>query len=185
MQELNIIGNFRTLFHYYKSLGEKAMAQINEEALFWRPNLNSNSIAIIAQHLSGNMCSRFTDFLSSDGEKPWRNRDGEFEAFIATQIQLHEEWERGWTCLFSALDALTDTDLNKQVFIRSQAHSVFEALQRQLAHYASHVGQIIYIAKSVADQDWQSLSIPRGQSEAFNQQTSAEGHFTDGVLKKN
>lgn len=186
MKQVQIIDSFRKLFKYYKTLGEQAMAQLETENLFWQANEVSNSIAIIVQHMAGNMLSRFTDFLESDGEKEGRNRDEEFETKITEKEALYTAWEKGWSCLFTALENLTDEDLNKVVFIRSQAHSVFEAIQRQLAHYASHIGQIIFIAKMLAYHSWKSLSIPKGQSSEFNNeiQSKNDGHFTDHALKK-
>lgn len=151
------MGRFRDL----KTLGERAMAQAADEDLFWMPGRESNSIAILIQHLAGNMLSRWTDFLTSDGEKPHRQRDAEFEHSPTTRAELMERWEAGWQCLFSALAALGEGDLGKTVTIRGEGHSVVDAILRQLAHYGQHVGQIVYLAKARREDAWQSLSIPR------------------------
>ncbi|GAA4092156.1 DUF1572 family protein [Mucilaginibacter panaciglaebae] len=152
---------------YYKSVGEKTMAQLQDEDLFWIYNDESNSVAMIVQHLWGNMLSRWTDFLTSDGEKPWRNRDQEFEAVIKTRADLMDKWNAGWRCLFDALDAIKPEDWNKPVFIRGERHSVVDAINRQLAHYPYHIGQIVFIGKMAAS-GWQALTIPKGKSQTFN-----------------
>jgi hypothetical protein len=176
-------------FEYYKLLAEKAMEQLPAEKLFWQYNEESNSIAIIAKHLSGNMLSRWTDFLNSDGEKDWRNRDAEFENDIKNKEQLYAGWNKGWKCFLGALRALKDDDLQKIIYIRNQGHTVMEAINRQLAHYSYHIGQIVYIAKMIVDSDWESLSIPRGNSQTFNAEKFAKPkskqHFTDEILKRN
>lgn len=173
----------RKLFHYYKGLGEKAIAQIGDEHLNWRPNDASNSIAVIVHHLSGNMLSRFTDFLTSDGEKAWRNRDAEFDEGYKSKAEMMEAWEKGWNVVFAAIDPLKDEDLDRIIYIRNEGQTVVEALQRQLAHYASHIGQILYIGKAIKGDDWKSLSIPKGQSKGYNQekfeQQKTIRHFTD------
>jgi hypothetical protein len=175
-------------FEYYKLLGEKAMEQLPEEKLFWQYNNTCNSIAVIVQHLWGNMLSRWTDFLTTDGEKEWRNRDAEFENAIKTRGQLLEKWNEGWQCMLDTLKGLNEDDLEKIVYIRNQGHTVMEAINRQLAHYPYHVGQIIYIAKMAANDDWKSLTIPKGQSQTFNDEKFAKPkskqHFTDEPLKK-
>ena len=152
----------------YRVLGEKTFGQLNDEALFWQYNAESNSIAIIVQHMAGNMLSRFTDMLTSDGEKPSRNRDTEFERNITTRQELLEKWNAGWDCVFNTLDSLTDADLEKTIYIRNEAHNVMDAINRQLAHYPYHVGQIVFIGKMIAGEKWHSLSIPKGQSDSFN-----------------
>lgn len=168
-------------------LGEKAMQQVDDAALVWQYNAESNSIAIIVQHLWGNMRSRWTDFLASDGEKPWREREAEFESVISSRTELMEKWNEGWACLFAALHALQPEDLEKTVYIRNMGHSVVEAINRQLAHYAYHVGQIVYIARMMSGSGWQSLSIPKGGSEAYNSEKFAQPrhkeHFTDEFTK--
>lgn len=172
-------------FEYYKMLGEKAMAQVPDEALFRRYNADSNSIAVIVNHLAGNMLSRFTDFLTSDGEKPWRNRDDEFEDRLATREEIMARWNAGWACLLDALRTLTDEQLETVIYIRNDGHTVVEAINRQLAHYPYHVGQIVFIAKMVADEGWESLSIPRNKSADYNarkfEQEKAKRHFTDDL----
>jgi len=147
--------------HYYKSLGEKAIAQLPDEKLFWQANEESNSVATIIRHMSGNMISRFTDFLVSDGEKPWRKRDEEFENPVCTRDELMAIWEKGWQCVLNTLATLDESHLEDIVYIRDEAHTVTEALNRQLAHYPYHVGQIVYIAKMTANESWKSLTIPR------------------------
>ncbi len=156
-------------FEYYKSLGEKTMLQLEDENLFWQANESSNSIAIIVNHLSGNMLSRWTDFLTTDGEKEWRNRDDEFEDIIKNKKDLMEKWERGWACLFYALSELkTDDDLQKIIYIRNEGHTVLEAINRQLAHYPYHIGQIVYIGKLIKSTNWLTLSIPKNKSKEYN-----------------
>jgi hypothetical protein len=175
-------------FQYYKILGDKTFAQLNEEAFFWQFNEESNSIAIIVNHLSGNMLSRFTDFLTSDGEKEWRNRDAEFEGSATTKQEVLAQWEKGWNCFLQALASLTEEDLARIVYIRNQGHTVTEALNRQLAHYPYHIGQIVMLGKMLAQQPWQSLSIPKGGSQTFNDikfsQAQQKAHFTDEFLNQ-
>jgi hypothetical protein len=157
-------------FRGLKKLGERAIAQLSDEELTRAPDEESNSVAVIVKHLAGNMRSRWTDFLTSDGEKPDRHRDTEFEPDAGlTRAQLLERWERGWGHLFAALEPLEGDDLLRTVMIRGEPHSVLQAINRQLTHYASHVGQIVYLAKHWRSKDWKSLSVPRGQSEQFNQ----------------
>lgn len=175
-------------FEYYKQLGEKTFAQVSDEQLFWQINGESNSIGTIVKHLHGNMLSRWTDFLTSDGEKEWRNRDSEFENDIKTRKELLDKWNEGWTCLFKALNSITINDLNREIYIRNQGHSVTEAINRQLAHYPYHVGQIVFIGKVVCDMNWTSLSIPKGDSKSYNaekfSQPKERKHFTDEYLNK-
>jgi hypothetical protein len=163
------ITGLRKQFNYYKLLGEKTFSQIPDEKLFWQYNNDSNSIAIIVKHLWGNMISRFTDFMKSDGEKEWRNRDSEFENDITTKQELIDKWNEGWECFFNAFNNLTEDDLNKEVFIRNEKHLVTEALERHLAHCAYHIGQIVFIGKMVSGDNWKSLSIPKGKSNEFNE----------------
>jgi len=159
-------------FKYYKDLGEKAFEQVDEQGLHYRPNDESNSIALIVQHMVGNMLSRWTNFLTEDGEKNWRKRDDEFEVHAQTKQQLMEEWQKGWDCLFSTLESLQEDDLLKTVYIRQEALTAVDAINRQLAHYPYHIGQIIYIGKLIRDKEWKSLSIPKGHSSQYN--SSAE-----------
>jgi len=174
-------------FKYYKMLGEKSMSQISEEQLFLSLNEESNSIAIIVKHLWGNMMSRWTDFLNSDGEKEWRMRDQEFENDINNSAELDIRWNEAWDCLFSALTSLKEEDFGKTIYIRNQGHSISEAIYRQLAHYPYHIGQIVFLAKMYSNKNWESLSIPRGQSDQFNTKKFAEErtkkHFTEDFLK--
>jgi hypothetical protein len=162
-----------TLFAYYKKLAERAMDQLTDEQLFEAIDGEANSIAVIVKHMSGNMLSRWTDFLTTDGEKPTRNRDGEFEEPPATRAALLATWEAGWSCVFSALKPLTDADLTRTITIRGEAHSVMQAINRQLAHYACHCGQIVLLAEHFQGTNWKSLSIPRGKSADFNQRVAA------------
>lgn len=183
---IDYLGSTIKQFQYYKMLVEKTFSQVSDEQLFYQFNENSNSIAIIVHHLWGNMMSRWTDFLSTDGEKEWRNRDAEFENVIASREELLARWEEGWQCVFAALEPLQNDDLNKIVYIRNQGHTVLEAINRQLAHYPYHVGQIVYLGKMFSDKKWQSLSIPKGGSKTFNAEKfsteKARGHFTDEFL---
>src|SRR6059058_4666579 len=158
------------VFQYYKKLAERAIAQCPDAGLFTTPDAESNSIAVIVKHLAGNMRSRWTDFLTSDGEKPDRNRDSEFEAPPTTRAELMEMWERGWKLLFGALEPLGDADLTRTITIRTEPHSVMQAINRQVAHYSYHVGQIVFLAKHLTAKTtgkWESLSVPRGQSKQF------------------
>ncbi|MBL0340674.1 MAG: DUF1572 family protein [Bacteroidetes bacterium] len=155
-------------FEYYKLLGEQTFAQLEDDKLFWQYNEDSNSIAIIVKHLCGNMLSRWKDFLTTDGEKTIRNRDAEFENSFSSRQDVLDTWELGWNCLFKALEDLSTSDLQKIIFIRNKEHTVVEAINRQLAHYPYHIGQIVFIGKMAATSDWISLSIPKGGSKAFN-----------------
>jgi hypothetical protein len=153
---------------YYKELGEKTFGQLTDAELQFTPNAASNSIAVIVQHMAGNMLSRWTNFLTEDGEKPWRQRDEEFEAHEYSKQQILELWEKGWSCFLDALTSLTENDLLKTIYIREEPLLVIDAINRQLAHYPHHVGQIIYIGKLIKDTSWQSLSIEKGKSEDYN-----------------
>lgn len=162
-----------TLFRFYKKLGERAIEQVNDEQLFLELDAETNSIGIVVKHMAGNMRSRWTDFLTSDGEKPDRNRDSEFVEPPPTREALLGVWEEGWTRVFAALEPLTDADLGRTVTIRGEAHSVMQAVNRQMAHYAYHVGQIVMLAKHLAKDDWKSLSVPRNRSAEFNRSVAA------------
>ncbi len=170
-------------FKECKILGEKTFIQLSESDYNWRYNEESNSIAMIIHHLYGNMVSRWTDFLTTDGEKPWRNRDSEFESEEYSLSRVNSWWEQGWECVFTTLQNLSENDLNKTILIRGEQLIVQDALLRQLSHYSNHVGQIIYIAKMIRDSQWNSLSIPKGKSQEFNLQKSKEQNsnlkFTD------
>ncbi|MFC4721850.1 DUF1572 family protein [Geojedonia litorea] len=170
-------------FQYYKSLADKTIAQLNFEELQKEFAPDSNSISIIVKHMTGNMLSRWTNFLTEDGEKPWRHRDTEFEDTYTSKEELSAAWENGWNCVFKALETLKHEDLERIVYIRNQGHTVTEAINRQLAHYSYHVGQIVFLGKLIKGSDWQSLSIPKGQSESYNRDKFSEEkgrrHFTD------
>jgi Protein of unknown function (DUF1572) len=173
-------------FEYYKMLGEKTFAQLTDDQLFHQFNEESNSIATIVKHLWGNMLSRWTDFLTTDGEKEWRQRDAEFDNDITDRTELLAKWNQGWACLFNTLNQLSDNDLTNEVFIRNQGHTVVEAINRQLAHYPYHIGQIVFIGKCLCKDNWNSLSIPKGASKAFNSDKFSKPkhkqHFTDEFL---
>ena len=175
-------------FDYYRLLGQKTFDQLDEKELFEQTDEDANSIAIIVNHLSGNMLSRWTNFLISDGEKPWRRRDQEFENQIKTRGELQEKWDKGWDCLFLAVENLKEKDLEKIVYIRNMGHTVIEAVNRQLAHYAYHVGQIVYSGRMIRQKEWKSLSIPKGGSKAYNERKfgteKKREHFTDEFLKR-
>lgn len=156
-------------FQSVKSLGDKTIKQLSAEELNWAYNKESNSAAVIIRHMSGNMVSRWTDFLTTDGEKPYRNRDEEFSTANASKKELIQNWEKGWQVLFATLDGLNEQDLLKDVFIRGESHLVIDAIERQMAHYAYHVGQVVYIGKLLKSEKWESLSIPRDKSEEYLQ----------------
>ena len=156
-------------FRDYRKLAERAFTQTSEQDFFRAIDPESNSIAIILKHMAGNMLSRWTDFLTTDGEKPNRNRDMEFEMLPnTTKAEMLAFWERGWQCVFAAIEPLTPDDLMKIVKIRGQDHTVVQAINRQISHYANHVGQIIFLAKHFKSAEWQSLSVPRNRSAEFN-----------------
>ncbi|MGB7189780.1 MAG: DUF1572 family protein [Acidobacteriaceae bacterium] len=161
------------IFHHYKKLADSAIDQVSEVDLMRVLDPEMNSIAIVMKHMAGNMLSRWTDFLTSDGEKPTRDRDSEFENSPANRADLIALWERGWKCLFHALDPLTEADLIRTVTIRGEAHSVTQAINRQVAHLSYHTGQIVLLAKHFQSADWKSLSVPRGQSQQFNERVRA------------
>jgi len=175
-------------FEYYKMLGEKTFDQLTDEQLFRQYNDESNSIATIVKHIWGNMLSRWTDFLTTDGEKEWRNRDAEFDNDIKSRDELIYKWNEGWNCLFKALDSLSKENLSTIVYIRNQGHTVTDAINRQLAHYAYHVGQVVFAGKMLCGNKWTSLSIPKGASKKYNQEKFSgpkrKEHFTDEYLKK-
>lgn len=154
-------------FQGIKKLGDRTMEQLSYEELIWQPSSESNSIAIIVKHLSGNMISRWTDFLTSDGEKSWRNRDEEFEGTYSSKEELLAAWEKGWDVVFSTISSLKEEDVLKSITIRGEAHSVLQAIHRQISHYGYHIGQIVYVGKQVKNEQFTSLSIPRGYSEQF------------------
>lgn len=178
----------KRLFLYYKTIAEKAIDQIDEDQLFFSANEDTNSIAIIMQHLAGNMLSRWTDFLTTDGEKDWRNRDGEFEENYKTKAALLAFWNKGWDCLFDAINSLHPEQLSEVIYIRKEGHTVMDAINRQLAHYPYHIGQIVFYAKMLKQTDWNNLSIPKNKSNEYNTDKFAKEksirNFTDNELKK-
>ncbi|MCB9261497.1 MAG: DUF1572 family protein [Flavobacteriales bacterium] len=170
---------------YYKSLADKTFSQTTDNEMFWQYNSESNSMAIIAKHLAGNMLSRWTDFLTTDGEKEWRNRDTEFEMLFKSKQEVLEYWEKGWSCFLNTLQTLSEHDLDKIIYIRNMGHTVMEAINRQLAHYPYHIGQIVFLGKMLKNEKWQSLSIPKGKSDSYNSEKFAKPkerkHFTDDL----
>lgn len=184
--DLNFIESVKKQFAYYKHLGDKTFDQLQEADFFWQFNQESNSIAVIVKHLWGNMLSRWTDIFTTDGEKETRNRDGEFEIDLKTKAEVLQNWEAGWNCLFNTLKSLSETDLERIIYIRNEGHTVLEAINRQLAHYPYHVGQIVFIGKMIQNEKWQSLSIPRNKSKDYNAAKFSAGkqciHFTDEFL---
>lgn len=175
-------------FLYYKMLGEKAIDQLEPSQLFVSFNDDTNSIATIIKHISGNMLSRWTDFLTSDGEKEWRNRDSEFENDLQSKEEVLEVWNKGWNCLENALESLKHEQLSDIIYIRNEGHTVIEAINRQLAHYPYHVGQIVFYSKQLKNSEWNSLSIPKNKSGNYNAEKFAKEkeikNFTDDELKK-
>lgn len=184
----NYLESVKKQFLYYKTLGEKAMEQLEPEQLFVSVNEDTNSIAVIVNHLVGNMLSRWTDFLTTDGEKEWRYRDAEFEEIFTTKPELLALWEKGWKCLFDALNSLKPEQLVEIIYIRNEGHTVIEAINRQLAHYPYHIGQIVFYAKMLKKTEWQSLSIPKNKSNNYNADKFSKEksikNFTDDELKK-
>ena len=154
---------------YYKQLGDQTFDQLNEQDFHWQPSSESNSIAVIIQHVAGNMLSRWTNFLTEDGEKEWRRRDDEFEIHNYSKQQLLETWNEGWKCFIDALGSLTTDDLLKTIYIRKEPLTAIDAINRQLAHYPYHIGQIVYIGRLVKNENWKNLSIPKGRSQQYNQ----------------
>lgn len=186
---MDYLESVKKQFLDYKLLGEKTISQLSEEQLNWQYNEESNSISTIVKHLSGNMLSRWTDFLESDGEKTWRNRDVEFEVDLCTHKEIKEYWDKGWQCLMDTLNILTVDDLSKIIYIRNTGQTVSEAINRQLAHYAYHIGQMVYIGKMLISEKWISLSIPKGGSEHYNHEkfskSKSASHLPDEDVKEN
>ena len=184
--EENYLDSIRKQFQYYQHLGDQTFAQLAEADIFWKHDPYCNSIAIIVKHLRGNMLSRWTNFLSSDGEKEWRNRDSEFIEDIKDKADLLAKWQEGWACLFQALDSINKDNFETTIYIRNMGHTIPEAINRQLAHYAYHVGQIVFIGTMIKGEEWKSLSIPKGQSMAYNKEKFAQPkrqeHFTKEFL---
>ncbi len=181
----HFLSNAEQMFRYYKTLGDKSFDQLSDEALYWKAHDNDNSIAIIIKHMWGNMMSRWTHFLDEDGEKDWRRRDAEFEL---EDLQGREAllllWEEAWKCLFDALHSIGPKNYDQVVYIRSKGHTIVEAIQRQLAHYAYHIGQIVYMAKSIQKDQWKSLSMPKGTSEAFTKASHSKGLRKEHFVKE-
>ncbi|MBW1656310.1 DUF1572 family protein [Flavobacterium quisquiliarum] len=175
-------------FLYYKMLGEKAIDQLEPSQLFVSFNDDTNSIATIIKHISGNMLSRWTNFLTSDGEKEWRNRDAEFENYLQSKEEVLEVWNKGWDCLENALESLKPEQLSDIIYIRNEGHTVIEAINRQLAHYPYHIGQIVFYAKQLKNSEWNSLSIPKNKSGNYNAEKFAKEkeikNFTDEEIKR-
>lgn len=173
---------------YYKTIAEKAIEQLEDEQLFFSTNEDSNSIATIMNHMVGNMLSRWTDFLTTDGEKAWRKRDEEFENYISTKEELLENWNKGWNCFFNAIDALEPKHLSQIIYIRNEGQTALDAINRQLAHYPYHIGQIVFYTKMLKKTEWNSLSIPKNKSNEYNadkfSKEKTNKHFTDDELKK-
>ncbi len=173
---------------YYKTIAEKAIEQLSEEQLFVSVNEDTNSIANIVKHMSGNMISRWTDFLTSDGEKPWRERDTEFESFKTSKKDLLEIWDKGWKCFFNAINSLEPEQLSQIIYIRNEGQTALDAINRQLAHYPYHICQIVFYAKMLKKGDWDSLSIPKNKSNDYNSDKFSKDksvkHFTDDELEK-
>lgn len=184
----NYLESVKKQFAYYRKLGEKALERTSDEGLFIQPDNESNSLAIIVNHLAGNMLSRWTDFLTSDGEKPWRNRDDEFNDVLSNREEVMNRWQQGWDCFEAALIQLTDSNLGNIIYIRNEGHTVMEAINRQLAHYPYHIGQMVFLAKMLSYGNWESLSIPKNGSSQYNQakfnQDKGIRHFTDGETNK-
>jgi hypothetical protein len=164
----NYITSIIKQFDYYKTAGDKTLQQLSFEEINWQSHNNSNSVSIIVKHMVGNMLSRWTNFLTEDGEKDWRQREQEFEATYTNKDQLIADWEKGWQCVYDAIKPLKNKDLERTVYIRNEKHTVADAIFRQLGHYSYHIGQLAYIGVSIKNNDWQSLSIPKGQSLQFN-----------------
>ena len=161
-------------FQSYKSLGDKTFEQLDDKDFLYQPSAESNSIAVIIQHIYGNLMSRFTNFLTEDGEKPWRKRDEEFEQMNVSKQDLISSWNTGWNSVFSTLNNLQPSDVMKKVSIRNEPMNAYDALLRALAHLSYHVGQIVYLGKEIKDSGWKSLSIPKGQSKQFNEQLTQQ-----------
>lgn len=174
-----VLNNFRNI----KSTSERAMEQLSFEELHWMPNEESNSVAVIIKHMAGNMISRWTDFLTSDGEKPNRNRDGEFEGEFSSRDELLQTWETGWTRLFETIESLTPADLLKTVYIRTEPHTVIQAIERQVYHLSYHAGQIVYLGKLIRNSEWETITIPRGESKKFLEEMTERFEKSEGVIK--
>ncbi|MEE1899937.1 DUF1572 family protein [Flavobacterium rakeshii] len=182
------LDSIKKQFEYYKNVAERAMEQLEPQQLFYTVNDDSNSIAVIVKHLHGNMMSRWTDFLTTDGEKDWRNRDDEFEQPITNKENLMQLWEEGWSCFFNTINSLTPENLTDIIYIRNEGHTVMEAINRQLSHYPYHIGQIVFFAKQIKNTPWDSLTIPKNKSGEYNnqkfEQEKGQRSFLDTELNK-
>ena len=185
---LSYLSSTKKQFAYYKLVCEKAIDQLEDEQLFISANEDTNNIATIIKHIAGNMLSRWTDFLITDGEKEWRNRDTEFANDLKTKEEVFEIWNSGWNCLFATLDSLQAENLSQIIYIRNEGHTVVEAINRQLAHYPYHVGQIVFYSKLLKQSNWNSLTIPRNKSLNYNNTMFAEEknvqNFTDKEINR-
>jgi uncharacterized damage-inducible protein DinB len=181
--QTNYLESVTKQFLYYKKLADQSIEQLEAKQLFIQLNENSNSMAVIMKHMAGNMISRWTDFLTTDGEKPWRKRDDEFENNIADKEELLKLWTQGWKVFLDTLHSLKAEDLERIIYIRNEGHTVMEAINRQLAHYSYHIGQIVYTAKLLKQTEWNSLSIPKNKSIDYNadkfSKEKQRKHFTD------
>jgi len=181
----NYLNNIKQQFEYYKLLGDKTFEQLTDVDIHWQYNEESNSIAIIVKHIVGNMLSRWTGFLTSDGEKEWRHRDSEFENPVKTKAELLESWKKGWDCLFDTINLLKEKDLDTIIYIRNQGHTVLEAINRQMSHYPYHIGQLVYVAKMIKNEDWKTLSVARNKSSEYNKdmfsKEKTRKHFTEDL----
>lgn len=179
------LNSIKKQFQYYKMLGDKSLIALTEDQIHWQSGEESNSVATIVKHIVGNMLSRWTNFLTEDGEKEWRNRDQEFVDTYNSKEEMFAHWEEGWHCLFNTLNSLKPSDLEKIIYIRNQGHTIIEAINRQLAHYPYHIGQIVFAAKLLKGNEWVSLSIPKGKSSTYNQEKFSKEkgrrHFTDDL----
>lgn len=165
----DFLDNIRKQFKSYKEVADKTIAQLSEEDLYWKFNPESNDIACIMVHVSENMLSRWTDFFNSDGEKEWRDRDAEFQQQKLSYQELINQWEKGWNCLFDALNSINPSNFDRPIYIRNKEHKLIESICRQIAHYPYHIGQIAFIGKMILDQKWESPSIPKGKSKEYIQ----------------
>ena len=181
----NYLSSVLKQFEYYKKLGDNSIAQLGDQDINWQYNDESNSISLIVKHMVGNMLSRWTNLMSEDGEKEWRHRDQEFAGIFNDKDEMNAYWEKGWLCLFNAIGSLTENDLETIIYIRNQGHTVTEAINRQMMHYAYHVGQIVFLSKMIANGNWKSLSIPKNQSDAYNSikfgKDKSTTHFTEDL----
>lgn len=179
----NYLESVKRQFNYYKGLGDKTFDQVDDSKIHWQFNDESNSISILVKHIVGNMLSRWTNFMTEDGEKKWRNRDDEFVDSYNSKNEMLQDWSNGWQCLFNAINDLKENDLTKIIHIRNEGHTVTEAINRQLCHYSYHIGQLVYLGKMIKNEDWQTLSIARNKSSDYNKDKfdseKSKKHFTD------